>query len=552
MDGTVTIKTELDTKSFEHQIAKLEDDLDTLQQEFDLAKKWNLPESDLLDYQDKIEKINNKLLILRKRQVDISKVDLSQLGKSMNNVVKSVTRWGLAIFGIRGAYMAVRNAINVISQDDEQLKADIDYMKNAIAYTLEPVVRAIVGLVKDIMVAIQNIIFALTRKNVFENANKSLGSANKNAQKLRKTMASFDEMNVMSDTSSGSSGSTSPSMNLGEINDLTNSSKGLIGVIGAIAGAIGAMKLSELAKTLGLINTELTVMQGLGIFAIILGVYNLINDIIEIVKKFDETIEGNNTTLSDWGKVILDIALIIGGIALVIEAWPVALAAAIVAIIGLLIKNWDTIKKFFEEKVFGWMDSMIEKLEKTTIGSFFAQIFQDSKAVIAELLNVFDGLFKGVKQIFDGIVRIFKVGVVDGLKTLGKGLVNFFISGLNFMLSALNTLLIPVRGLIVAFGKITGKNWNMDNIRIPKIPYLAKGGIINMPGRGVPVGGAYVGEKGQEGVVPLTDSQQMALLGEAIGRYITINAQMNNYMDGRLISRQMEKIQNQKDFALNR
>ena len=35
---------------------------------------------------------------------------------------------------------------------------------------------------------------------------------------------------------------------------------------------------------------------------------------------------------------------------------------------------------------------------------------------------------------------------------------------------------------------------------------------------------AIAGESGREGVIPLTDSQQMALLGEAIGKYININA----------------------------
>ena len=55
---------------------------------------------------------------------------------------------------------------------------------------------------------------------------------------------------------------------------------------------------------------------------------------------------------------------------------------------------------------------------------------------------------------------------------------------------------------------------------MPKIPHLAKGGIVNLPGKGVPIGGALTGEQRQEGVIPLTDSQQMALLGEAIGKYI--------------------------------
>ena len=48
-----------------------------------------------------------------------------------------------------------------------------------------------------------------------------------------------------------------------------------------------------------------------------------------------------------------------------------------------------------------------------------------------------------------------------------------------------------------------------------------------------------------EGVIPLTDSQQMALLGEAIGRYITVNANIVNTMNGRVISKELQKVQNE-------
>lgn len=43
----------------------------------------------------------------------------------------------------------------------------------------------------------------------------------------------------------------------------------------------------------------------------------------------------------------------------------------------------------------------------------------------------------------------------------------------------------------------------------------------------------------------------METLGEAIGRYITINANITNTMNGRVISRQLLKIQNDSNFAYN-
>jgi hypothetical protein len=96
------------------------------------------------------------------------------------------------------------------------------------------------------------------------------------------------------------------------------------------------------------------------------------------------------------------------------------------------------------------------------------------------------------------------------------------------------------------------KNAKGAIINSNNLPRLAPGGIINQPGRGVPLGSAIGGERGAEGVIPLTDSQQMALLGEAIGRYITINANIVNTMNGRVISKELQKVQNESDFAFNR
>jgi hypothetical protein len=43
----------------------------------------------------------------------------------------------------------------------------------------------------------------------------------------------------------------------------------------------------------------------------------------------------------------------------------------------------------------------------------------------------------------------------------------------------------------------------------------------------------------------------MEQLGEAIGKYITINANITNTMNGRVISKELQKIQNDRNFAYN-
>ena len=209
-----------------------------------------------------------------------------------------------------------------------------------------------------------------------------------------------------------------------------------------------------------------------------------------------------------------------------------------------------------------WVEENFEKI-KSKSGILGAVLIEDAIEVFTWIIEILtgiqqatfdtlDGLFTGIKQIFDGILLIAKGKLGNGLVSIAKGIVNAVIGVLNGLISGLNAIISPIRSLIVAVGKVMGKSWTMDNIRIPTIPRLAVGGIVNMPGRGIMYGGANIGERGAEGVIPLTNSQMMAQLGEAIGRYVTINANITNTMNGRIISRELQKINTNNDFAMNR
>ena len=166
--------------------------------------------------------------------------------------------------------------------------------------------------------------------------------------------------------------------------------------------------------------------------------------------------------------------------------------------------------------------------------------------------GAFEGLFGGIKKIVTGIIQIFKgdfkngfMNVFGGLKDILLAPFNALVSGINSLIRGVNKIRFDVPDWVPGFG---GKKFGFN---IPQIPRLAVGGIVNMPGRGVPIGGAIAGESGREGVIPLTDSQAMETLGQAIGRYITINANITNTMNGRVISRELQKINNNSDFAKN-
>lgn len=462
MQGWLTIGTEIDTKSFDAQIKKLESDLEGLEQEFELAKKWNLSENDLKDYQAQIEKTKNKIADLKKKQDELARTDLSNLGKGMSNIVKSVARWGMAVFGIRSAYMAVRNAINTISQGDEQLKADIDYMKSAMAYVFEPIVRRVVELAKQLVFYIGYLIKAWTGHDIFASANKNLKKSVGSAKELRKQLASFDEMNILSDDSSGG-GAGSPSF------DFEN---------------MDAPKwLKWLAKN---------------------------------------------------GKKLISLLSFDG-----------------------IMKGIKNLRNWMDTNVLGWLKDKWGK-----VGEF---IYLPIQFALTFIETLFDGLITGIKTVIKGIKKIFTGDFIGGIIDIFTGLLEILLSPFRAWYNAVKEWLYNILDLLGLVKEKRGSAMGggagafsgggggggraKGGIYYPK---LAIGGIINQPGAGVPYHGATIGERGAEAVVPLTDSQQMMLLGEAIGKYITINANITNTMNGRVISRELQKVQNETNFAMNR
>ena len=506
-DGAVTIEIKADTKSFDEEIKQTEEYLNKLVSSYEKAAnmkgKLKPNEQAMANLRREIEKTNNKLIDLNEKQNKIDqggipkiKDIIESINNSMGKTIKKVGRWALAIFGIRSAYMAVRSAMATISENDEQLKADIDYIKDALAYTLEPVVRRIVDLIKQLMFYVAYLTKAWTGKNIFENANKSLKGANKQAKDLKKTMASFDEMNVLNDNTSSSGGGVSPSFDLTGLENMEEP-KWLI-----------------MIKDIGqwIIDNWQEVIFGL-----------------LLTKLFIDLLTGN------WIGVVIDL-------------------------IGLLVIA------FFKVK-----DAIITIYEdgKIVLGMFLGWIYDKFIKPLGDFFNAlwngiiigFERLGNSLKTKFNSIVNFFKNiinTIVNLFKTIGTKvgdvLGGAFKAVINGVLRAIENILnAPIKSinkLLDVINKVPG----IDLKTLPtfSLPRLAVGGIVNMPGRGVNYMGANIAEKGPEGIIPLTNSQMMSELGKAIGQYVTINANITNTMNGRVISSELQKVNSSIDFAFNR
>lgn len=127
------------------------------------------------------------------------------------------------------------------------------------------------------------------------------------------------------------------------------------------------------------------------------------------------------------------------------------------------------------------------------LGSIFAVISDVIGSIIGKLGGIIDfiaGIFTGNwSKAWNGIKDIFK-NIVDGLVGIFKFPINLIIDGINAFISGLNKVKVP--DWVPAVG---GKG-----INIPKIPKLARGGIIDSPTV------AMIGEAGKEAVMPLENN----------------------------------------------
>ena len=529
----------------------------------------------------KIQEMNNKLN--QSKGLDKIKKDLGKVNKGLTNTVKKVARWGLAIFGVRSAYNAVRRASSTLAQYNEQYAKNLEYIHYALANMLAPVLQFLVNLAFKLLSYINYIANAWFGINLFANASaKSMNKMAGSAKQIRKELqqAGFDEMNVLSDTSSGGAGGAGavmPEFDLsqmqGEVPEwikwIAEHKDEILSVMAGVATGLIAWKL------------HLGGIKSLGIGTMLSGILLSITALMKYI---------NDPTWGNFGKVITGIGIAILGLGVIIGNVPVAIAGVAVAILGIIVSNWEKIRGFFQSGI-DWLkdkSDWVHNMFGDTLGNIYDMLVQNLQST----LNMFNSTFTAIKGILDGIIMFVK-GVFtgnwqmawEGIKTIFSNVLNgikgiflnvfgiiknmvidiaqrtgqtingVFKAVVNSVMwtieKTLNTPIRAVNKLVGVINKVPGIN--LGYLPTFNLPRLKVGGIINMPGRGVPIGGgmAIGGEAGREGVIPLTDSQAMAELGEAIGRYVNISANIPVYVGNRQIAREIKRINAEDDFAFN-
>lgn len=569
--------------------AKIEKSYDNLTK---AESKYEIQNNKVQQLRGEFELLNDEMK--KNNVVSLSKMkdSVDSIGNSIQKVTRKIVKWGLAIFSIRSMYMLIRQSMSTLSQYDDQMTTDIEYMRYAIATALKPIIETVLNLVKQLLFYVNYLAKAWFNVDLFAKASsKEFAKSNKQAKALSKTLASFDEMNILSDNSSNSDTVTGiPSFDLTDTQGMKipkwlewikDHGKEIAAAIALIIGSkflnTGLLGLTGLASSLAQIGI---IAIGVDLFYKALTGRDLIEDLKDIYNGIKEIVGAKNDDYKMNQKSHQKAKEYIEDKKQEAEAYNKN-SKEIENYIDWLTLNIEQ-SKYFIENTKGNID--VVNKEKDTMENLiksYTQLYSQGKLNNAQIQEYtkfmadlglktdgtkmsteeFSYYLKNIKpQLEENQRKINNMsGATEALGTSLSSLTrqHYLInidSKLNepdttLFKSSLNKLLEKLGTNIASVTAISGAA--MGAIRIPK---LAVGGIINNPGRGVPVGygKAIGGEAGAEWIQPLTDSQSLDRVADAIGSRITIELTNITELDGRQIARKVDKIQQNNNFVFNR
>lgn len=385
----------------------------------------------------KTEKVRDKLNQIKAKQTEnnakiteykqkIEQTNMSKIQLGLNNVgqniqkqIGSLGKMAMAVIGIRTAWGAVRSAISTVSQYNDQVSTDFEYMRYCIASMLVPAVQWLINLLYTVLGYINAIMQGWFGINLFSNAsvknfqkmkNSASGTA-KVVKEIQKSLQGFDEMNVLQDNSGSNTGSSgaggvgvAPSVDLSGLQGnipqwlkwIIDNKDTILTLLAGVLGFITAIKLG------------LGGIKALGIGILVAGVVKLIQGIIAYIK---------NPSWYNFLTILQGIALIVAGIAILMGGWVVALIAVGVAIVTYLIQNWDKVKEILGI-VGEWIYSHVIK----PVGDFFSNLWKSIKDWAINAWN-------GIKNAFSAIGSWFYNSIIFPVGTFFSNLWNNFKNG---------------------------------------------------------------------------------------------------------------------------
>lgn len=220
--------------------------------------------------------------------------------------------------------------------------------------------------------------------------------------------------------------------------------------------------------------------------------------LIKNIKDFFGTIQ--SFILNAWENVIKPI--IENALDMLTQLWNKHLKGLVEELGEFIMKLTNVALEIWNKFISPIVDFLVK-----TLGPIFVTVFNyivDSVGtaiafisdLIKSLLQVFNGLIDFILGVFTGNWRRAWQGVVNIFSGIFNGIVGVIKWPLNMIIDMVNAAISGINTMIKTINKVPGVNIST----VPKIPKLAKGGIIDSPTI------AMVGEAGKEAVMPLENN----------------------------------------------
>lgn len=509
---------------------------------------------------------------------------LQSIGKSIvsffTGIAKTITSiLGPALFlalltGIGLVVNAVKDITKEIKINDvEQISAQVQYIGNAIKGMVLPVVQAVASVIKrilDYVIYIGEAWFGLSK--FAGNYKKEVKNAGKETKKLNKELAKFDEVNVLNEQKGGGGGSMEIPEYKGMDGEppkwlqwIVESKDKVIGALKEIYDAVtkwGKPIADGFKQLFGSIwndaikpAIDIAIQVWNGFVQVMLELWNeygqpLLDNIRNFVTSTIELFQ------SIWDNIIEPI--ITPFLEMLSWLWEKHLKGLVKEVGAFILTLVNGALEIYNEFIEPIVKALLEQLGPAfaflgnlivgSLGTALGVIVDVAKAILKVFRGIIDfivGVFTGKwEKAWNGIKNIF-TGVWDGITGIFKGIINLVIDVINSFVAAINKISFDVPDWVPVIG---GKKWGFN---IPKIPKLATGGIVDVPRTGVRVGNAIAGEKGAEGVLPFENADVMQRVGQEIAKWIPINLNITNELDGRILSNRLETIRQNNSFSRN-
>lgn len=412
---------------------------------------------------------------------------IDEVGKKIDKFRKRVTSLMVSAMlfnALSSGLTRMRNNFISLLKTNDTFNGSLNQIKANLMTAFAPIYNACLPAINSLMNALSKITGTIAMfvsslfgtsledaKNQAKGLSKALDDTKKSGEEASGSLASFDHLEVVNDSSGTSGGGGSSGSGIDYSGEIQYSQR-LLDFLNAIKNFVIENKDLVLAFLVGVAGGILAIKFGcdafkaLGIGLVIAGIVLLIQDVIKFLE---------NPTWEGFGKILTDIGIILLGLAIIIGSIPLAVAAGIALIVGLVISNWNTICG-----ILGSIGSWIYNNCIKPVADFFVGLWnnilsgaqnawQRVMGVFSTVGSFFGGIWNKIKSSFSSIGTKIGNAIGGAFKSAINAVIGTVENGINFVPKNINKAL----GLI---NKLPGVN--IPKMATVKLPRLAKGTVI--------------------------------------------------------------------------